>query len=74
VGLQVEDDPGVAQDHAERLETANAAAIQRFENKIEIAKAMLERAFEADVPARWVEADSFYGRGPRTSDSVIHKY
>lgn len=27
-----------------------------------MAEEMLERAFEADVPARWVVADSFYGR------------
>jgi SRSO17 transposase len=33
-----------------------------FANKIELAKRMLERAFEAGVPARWVAADSFYGR------------
>lgn len=34
-----------------------------FENKIELAKRMLERAFgAAAVPARWVAADSFYGR------------
>ncbi len=33
-----------------------------FENKIELAERMLERAFEAGVPARWVVADSFYGR------------
>lgn len=33
-----------------------------FENKIELAKRMLERAFGAAVPARWVAADSFYGR------------
>jgi SRSO17 transposase len=33
-----------------------------FANKIELAKRMLERAFEAGVPARWVVADSFYGR------------
>ncbi len=33
-----------------------------FRNKIELAEEMLERAFEADVPARWVVADSFYGR------------
>jgi SRSO17 transposase len=33
-----------------------------FHNKIELAEEMLERAFEADVPARWVLADSFYGR------------
>jgi len=33
-----------------------------FRNKIELAEEMLERAFEADVPAQWVVADSFYGR------------
>lgn len=33
-----------------------------FANKIELAKRMLERAFEAGVPARWVATDSFYGR------------
>jgi SRSO17 transposase len=33
-----------------------------FRNKIELAEEMLERAFEADVPTRWVVADSFYGR------------
>src|SRR5918993_2330423 len=33
-----------------------------FRNRIELAEEMLERAFAADVPARWVVADSFYGR------------
>lgn len=33
-----------------------------FRNKIELAEVMLERAFEARVPAKWVVADSFYGR------------
>jgi len=33
-----------------------------FANKLELAKRMLERAFEAGVPAKWVLADSFYGR------------
>ncbi len=33
-----------------------------FANKVELAKRMLERAFEAGVTARWVVADSFYGR------------
>jgi len=33
-----------------------------FRNKIELAEEMLELAFAADVPARWVLADSFYGR------------
>jgi SRSO17 transposase len=31
-----------------------------FANKVELAKRMLQRAFEAGVPARWVLADSFY--------------
>jgi SRSO17 transposase len=33
-----------------------------FRNKVELAQELLERAFEADVPARWVLADSFCGR------------
>jgi SRSO17 transposase len=33
-----------------------------FRNKVELAEVMLERAFEADVAARWVLADSFYAR------------
>ena len=33
-----------------------------FRDKIQLAEIMLERAFEAGVPARWVLADSFYGR------------
>lgn len=33
-----------------------------FRNKVELAELMLERAFAAGVPAKWVIADSFYGR------------
>ena len=33
-----------------------------FRNKIELAVEMLERAFGSGVPAKWVAADSFYGR------------
>ena len=33
-----------------------------FANKVKLAKGMLERAFAAGLPARWVVADSFYGR------------
>ena len=33
-----------------------------FATKIELAQRMLARAFDADVPARWVVADAFYGR------------
>src|SRR5215217_5137558 len=41
-----------------------AAATERivFRNKVRLAEIMLERAFEAGVSARWVAADSFYGR------------
>ena len=34
----------------------------RFATKIELAKSILERAFDAAVPARWVTGDAFYGR------------
>jgi SRSO17 transposase len=34
----------------------------RFASKITLAERMLARAFMAGVPARWVVADSFYGR------------
>lgn len=33
-----------------------------FATKLELAKQLLARAFAADVPARWVVADAFYGR------------
>jgi hypothetical protein len=33
-----------------------------FRDRIELAEEMLERAFAAAVPARWVVANSFYGR------------
>jgi SRSO17 transposase len=33
-----------------------------FRKKIELAKELLDGALEADVAARWVVADSFYGR------------
>ncbi len=33
-----------------------------FRNKVQLAEEMLERAFAAGVPARWIVADSFYGR------------
>ncbi len=47
---------------ARRTEAGVPAEIV-FRNKVELAEEVLERAFEADVPARrWVVADSFYGR------------
>ena len=48
-------------DHVRREEAAIPEELV-FRNKIELAEEMLERAFEADVAARWVVADSFYGR------------
>lgn len=48
-------------DPARRAEAGIPAGLV-FANKIELAEEMLEQAFEADVPARWVVADSFYGR------------
>src|SRR3954471_23341384 len=44
---------------------AGIPAGTRFASKITLAERMLARAFAAGVPARWVVADSFYGRsGP----------
>jgi SRSO17 transposase len=45
-----------------RRDEAGVPAEIVFRNKVELAQEMLERAFEAEVPARWVLADSFYGR------------
>ncbi len=50
-----------ASDEVRRAEAGVPEEIV-FRNKIKLAEEMLERAFEADVPARWVLADSFYGR------------
>jgi SRSO17 transposase len=50
-----------ADDPARRAEAGVPAEV-RFATKIEMAKGMLARAFDADVPARWVVADAFYGR------------
>jgi SRSO17 transposase len=46
----------------ERREEAGVPEEITFQNKIELAQLMLERAFGAEVPARWVVADSLYGR------------
>ena len=50
-----------ANDPARRTE-AGVPEETVFRNKVELAEEMLERAFAAGVPARWVVADSFYGR------------
>lgn len=47
---------------AERRAEAGVPEGVVFENKIELAEGMLDRAFGAGVPAKWVVADSFYGR------------
>src|SRR4051812_1827287 len=46
----------------ERLAEAGVPEEGGFANKLELAKRMLKRAFAAGIPARWVVADSFYGR------------
>ncbi len=50
-----------ANDPKRRAETGVPEEVA-FANKVELAKRMLERAFEGGVTARWVVADSFYGR------------
>jgi SRSO17 transposase len=49
-------------DDPERCRAAGIPATVRFATKITLAQHMLARAFAATVPARWVVADSFYGR------------
>jgi SRSO17 transposase len=49
-------------DAPERCHAAGVPATVRFATKLALAQRMLERAFAAAVPARWVVADSFYGR------------
>jgi SRSO17 transposase len=51
-------------DRERRAEAGISRAI-RFATKITLAQRMLARAFDADVPARWVVADSGYGRSHR---------
>ena len=50
-----------ADDPVRRAE-AGVPEVVRFATKIELAKGMLARAFDAAVPARWVTGDAFYGR------------
>jgi SRSO17 transposase len=50
-----------AEDPVRRAE-AGVPDVVRFATKIALAKSMLERAFDAAVPARWVTGDAFYGR------------
>ena len=53
-----------ASDKARRLE-AGVPEMIGFATKVELARELLQRAFDAGVPAGWVVADSFYGRGHR---------
>ena len=48
-------------DDAERREQAGVPKAVAFRTKPALALEMLERAFEADVPARWVVGDAIYG-------------
>jgi len=45
----------------DRREEAGVPEEARFATKGRLAKVMLERAFEAGVPARWIVADTVYG-------------
>jgi SRSO17 transposase len=49
------DDPG-------RCRAAGIPETVRFATKLTLAQHMLERAFAAAIPARWIVGDSFYGR------------
>ena len=49
-------------NNPERRREAGVPEEVVFANKLELAKRMLERAFGAEVPARWIVADSLYGR------------
>ncbi len=54
--------PRVWTQDAQRRTEAGIPTRERFASKITLAERMLARAFQAIVPARWVVADSFYGR------------
>lgn len=50
---------------AQRREEAGVPKAVAFATKPELAKAMLERALEAEVPAAWVTGDAVYGGNRR---------
>jgi SRSO17 transposase len=52
-------------DDRARCAHAGVPAEQRFATKPQLARHMLQRAFEAGVPARWVTGDSVYGADRR---------
>jgi SRSO17 transposase len=49
-------------DDPDRCRAAGVPTNVGFATKLTLAQRMLERAAEAAIPARWVVADSFYGR------------
>jgi SRSO17 transposase len=49
-------------DDPDRCRAVGIPTAVRFATKLALARRMLERAFDAAVPAGWVVADSFYGR------------
>jgi len=53
-----------AEDQARRQEAGVPAEV-RFQTKPQLAKAMLQRALEAGVPAAWVTGDEVYGSDRR---------
>jgi len=55
-------------DDAERREEAGVPEAVEFRTKPQLAVEMLERAFEADVPARWVVGDAVYGSDGKLMD------
>jgi SRSO17 transposase len=52
-----------AEDAARRAEAGVPEAV-RFATKVALAKAMLQRAFMAGIPAAWVTGDTVYGNDP----------
>jgi SRSO17 transposase len=53
--------PQVWTDDRARCQNAGIPAEQRFATKPQLARHMLQRAFDARVPATWVTGDSVYG-------------
>jgi SRSO17 transposase len=54
--------PRVWTDDPDRCRAAGIPPTVRFATKLTLAQRMLERAFQATIPAAWVVADSAYGR------------
>jgi SRSO17 transposase len=56
--------PRVWTDDPARCRAAKVPAETQFRTKPQLARVMLERALDADVPASWVTADEVYGGDP----------